>query len=221
VILRRALGFLLGLVARAWLATAPLTLRVDPALRWDEERPWVLVFWHGQQLVLLRWSLRRRTVALVSRSRDGELQAGALPVMGVRVARGSSSRGGLSALRAIVRRLRGGLDGAFAVDGPRGPRGVVRAEGGRAGAALAARLAGGVVVPMAAACARSRVLRRSWDHFELPLPFARIVVAVGPPIEPDEATPEAIARAIDRACTEARTAVELRSEEPRGRRSPR
>ncbi len=56
--------------------------------------------------------------------------------------------------------LRRGSDAAFAVDGPRGPARVVRSEGGSVGAALSARLSGGVVVLMAAACARCHVFRR-------------------------------------------------------------
>ena len=195
---RRALGVLVGLTARAWLATLRFTLLLDPALDPASPRPWSLAFWHGQQFAILRWSRRRATVALVSLSRDGEIQASALPRVGVTIERGSSSRGGASGLKAIVRRLRkGGLDAAFAVDGPKGPCGVVRSESGMVGAALAARLAGGVVVPMASACSRSRVLARTWDRFELPLPFSRVVVAVGAPLDPAEATPERLAAAID------------------------
>jgi Amino-transferase class IV/Domain of unknown function (DUF374) len=99
--------------------------------------------------------------ALVSRSRDGELVAAALARLGIACARGSSSRGGAAGLRAIVRLLRRGLDAAFAVDGPRGPARVVRSEGGGVGVARAAGLSGGLVVPMAAACARCHVFARA------------------------------------------------------------
>ena len=200
MLLRRALGVLLGLTARAWLATLRLTLILDPALDATSARPWSLAFWHGQQFALLRWRRRRATVALVSLSRDGEIQAAALPRVGMAIERGSSSRGGVSGLKAIVRRLRReGLDAAFAVDGPKGPRGVVRSLSGSVGAALAARLAGGVVVPMASACSRAHVLARTWDRFELPLPFSRVVVVLGAPIEPEHATPASLAAAIDDA----------------------
>jgi lysophospholipid acyltransferase (LPLAT)-like uncharacterized protein len=200
MLLRRALGILIGITARAWLATLRLTLILDPALDATTTRPWSLAFWHGQQFALLRWRRRRATVALVSLSRDGEIQASALPRVGMAIERGSSSRGGASGLKAVVRRLRReGLDAAFAVDGPKGPRGVVRSESGSVGAALAARLAGGVVVPMASACGRLRVLARTWDRFELPLPFSRVVVVLGAPIEPAQTTPERLAAAIDAA----------------------
>lgn len=200
----RLLGLLFGLLVRAWLATLRLTLVVDPALLAARPRPFALAFWHGQQFALLRWARSERIVALVSRSRDGELVASALAALGLATARGSSSRGGAAGLKAIVRGLRGGLDAAFAVDGPRGPARVVRSESGGAGVALAARLAGGVVVPMAAACARCHVFARAWDRFELPLPFTRVAVALGPPIDPADATAEVLRGAIDAATVIAR-----------------
>ncbi len=202
----RVLGSLLGLLVRAWLFTLRLTLVTDPALTAARSRPFALAFWHGQQFALLRWARFQPIVALVSRSRDGELVAAALGRVGIASARGSSSRGGAAALKAVVRRMRRGLDAAFAVDGPKGPARVVRSEGST-GVAHAADLSGGLVVPMAAACGRCHVFARAWDRFELPLPFTRVAVALGAPIPPGEATPEVLARAIDRAREEAERAL--------------
>src|SRR5512141_857935 len=98
--IRRALGLLLGLLVRAWLATLRLTFIVDPALAAARPRPFALAFWHGQQFALLRWARFQRIVALVSRSRDGELVAAALSRLGIASARGSSSRGGAAGLKA-------------------------------------------------------------------------------------------------------------------------
>jgi hypothetical protein len=203
---RRWLGFLIGLVARLWLASLRLTLRLDPALTAPEGRPVVLAFWHGQQFVCIAWALRHPTTALVSLSRDGELLAGAFAALGVGVERGSSSRGGAGGLKAMVRRLRRGFDAAFAVDGPRGPRGVVRADRGSVGAALAARLGKRRVVPMAAACA-SCWTARSWDRFELPLPFSRVALVLGAPLEADALDPAALGAAIDEARARAEGAL--------------
>jgi lysophospholipid acyltransferase (LPLAT)-like uncharacterized protein len=60
---------------------------------------------------------------------------------------------------------------------------------------------------MAAACARRHVFARAWDGFELPLPFSRVAVALGPPIEPAEASAEVLAAAIDRASEVAEQAL--------------
>lgn len=178
--LRRALGAALGLLVRAWLASLRVRVEAPDGLDADG-RAWCLALLHGQQFGLLAWPRRRPVVALVSRSRDGELLARALAIVGLAVARGSSSRGGAEGLLAIVRRLRrGGVDAAFAVDGPRGPAGVVRP-----GALAAARAAGALVVPIACAARPAFVFARAWDAFELPWPFARVVVALGAPLAPD------------------------------------
>jgi lysophospholipid acyltransferase (LPLAT)-like uncharacterized protein len=177
---RRPLGWVLGVVVRVWLATLRVHVRVDPALGIAHDRPWVLAFFHGAQLPLLAWRRRRRTIVLVSLSRDGAMQARALEVQGLRVVRGSSSRGGARGLAALVRAMRrDGADAAFAVDGPRGPRGVVKG-----GAVLAARACGGVIVPMASSVRSGVVLRRTWDRFAIAWPFSRVDVALGGPIDP-------------------------------------
>ena len=122
-------------------------------------------------------------VALVSRSRDGELVAAALARLGV-----------AERARIVVARGRGGPQGHRAASCARGstprsrstaragPRAWCGATGGVR--AQAARLGGGVVVPMAAACARCHVFARAWDRFELPLPFTRVVVVLGAPLDP-------------------------------------
>lgn len=196
--MRAALGVLLGLVARVWLATLRLRVVAHPSLAAHADVPWVLVFFHGTQWPLLAWRRRRRTVVLVSLSRDGAMQARALAVLGFDVVRGSSSRGGARGLAALVRRMRSGArDAAFAVDGPRGPYGVVKP-----GAALAARRTGAIVVPMGAACARATVLERAWDRYTLAWPFSRAAVVLGPPCAADDGA--AVARAIASANDEAR-----------------
>lgn len=174
-----ALGVVLGLLARLHLATLRVSVRLDPALDPYDSRPWVLCFWHGDQFALLRYRRRRPTVALVSHSTDGQMQARALRIQGLRVERGSTSRGGARGLAAIVRRLRRGEDAAFALDGPRGPRFSVAP-----GASTAAKLAGGVLVPMGSTAPRGMTLVRAWDQFRIPWPFSRVAVRLGPPLEP-------------------------------------
>jgi lysophospholipid acyltransferase (LPLAT)-like uncharacterized protein len=174
------LGVFLGVVARLWLATLRVRVVVHPELAKASDRAWVLAFWHGTQWPLLAWRRRRRTVVMVSHSRDGMLQARALAIQGLRVVRGSSSRGGARGLAALVDVMRREpIDAAFAVDGPRGPREVAKG-----GAIVAARATGAVVVPMAGAVRRGVVLRRAWDRFAVAWPFTRVDVALGCPIEP-------------------------------------
>jgi lysophospholipid acyltransferase (LPLAT)-like uncharacterized protein len=202
----RFLGFLIGLLVRLWVWSWRVRLVVDPAIDLGSERALVFAFWHGQQMPLLSVR-RRRTAALVSLSRDGELQSGAMRALGLEVVRGSAARAGASGLRAMVRALRGGRDAAFAADGSRGP--IHRAK---PGAARAAMLAGAVLVPLAGAARRRFVFARAWDRFELPLPFTRVVVLVGAAVDPRLAldAPSALERAIDEARQQAEALLDAR-----------
>ena len=191
--LRTLVGIALGVFVRLYLATLRVTVIADPLLDRSDARPWILCFWHGEQLPLLRFPRRRATVALVSHSADGQMQAYALRVQGLRVERGSSSRGGARGLVAIVRRLEGGEDAAFALDGPKGPREKVQP-----GAAAAARHAWGLLVPMGSAAPRGITLQRAWDQFRVPFPFSRVAVRLGAPLE-GTASDEEIGRAVSRA----------------------
>lgn len=193
---RALTGVLLGLVVRAWLATLRVRVVVHPGLAGAHGRPWVLAFWHGKQLPLLAWRRRRATVVLVSLSSDGAIQARALALQGLRVVRGSSSRGGARGLAAVVRTMkRDGMDAAFAVDGPRGPRGIAKS-----GAVVAARATGGVVVPMASSIRHGIVMDGAWDRFAVAWPFTRVDVVLGPPIDPRTTTDAraAVERALER-----------------------
>jgi lysophospholipid acyltransferase (LPLAT)-like uncharacterized protein len=190
----RLLGWLLGLVVLVWIRSLRLRV-VDHA--GGDLRPWVLVFWHGTQVPLLAWRRRRKTAVLVSWSADGELQARVMARAGLRVVRGSSSRGGARGLVAMLRAVRAGADAAFAIDGPRGPYGSVHP-----GAAHLARRSGALLVPMGSAASPARVLARAWDRMRLPWPFARAVVVLGPPLDPHVSEQE-IARAIEAANDEA------------------
>jgi hypothetical protein len=65
----------------------------------------------------------------------------------------------------------------LAVDGPRGPRGVVKS-----GVVYLASRAGAALIPMSSACVRAWRFRTTWDGFALPRPFSRVVVAAGDPL---------------------------------------
>lgn len=168
--LRHVFGALLGMVVKLWARSWRVRVVGDVV----STAPRVFAFWHGQQMGLLGAPRERPLTTLVSWSRDGALQTAVMRCLGLRVVRGSSSRGGPSGLRAIARAIKNGSDAAFAVDGPRGPRAVVKP-----GVLAAARLGDASLVPLAYAARHSYVLGRAWDRFEVPLPFTRVVVVVG------------------------------------------
>src|SRR5437879_11760815 len=133
-----------------------------------------MVPWINERL-RARHGARAATV-LASRSRDGEIVARYLSRFGLDSVRGSTSRGGREAGRALVAAVRRGRDIAVVPDGPRGPRGQLQP-----GVVTLAALTGAPIVPLAVA-ARPALRLRSWDAFMIPWPFARCAVVFGPPI---------------------------------------
>lgn len=184
----------------------------------SEERPLVLCFWHGRMVATnLAWRDGSRTHLVISRSRDGTLGARVAQLLGFNTIAGSAHRGGSAAARSMLRLLaRPGEMIGVMPDGPRGPR--MRA---RRGAITIARLGRARLIPLAAA-ARPRLVFGSWDRFVLPLPFARVVLRVGRPIEvPEDAgrdTEEALRlqleRALNELCHEADTTLHVQATEP-------
>ena len=171
-----------AVAVRALGATLRLTERGVDALRprWAAGQPLIYAVWHGRILMIpwLNARLRRTRGAravrvLASRSRDGELVARWVARFGLSVVRGSSSRGGAEALRALAAAVRAGQDVAVVPDGPLGPR-----ERVQAGIVVLAASTGAPIVPLAFAARPARRLA-SWDRFLVPLPFARAAVVFG------------------------------------------
>ena len=151
---------------------------------WSRGTPVVLAFWHGRMLYFVHLYHRHRLTVLVSRSRDGEFISRILQRFGVHVTRGSSSRGGARGLLAMARRVRRGYHAALTPDGPRGPRYEVQP-----GLITLAQKTGATILPMTYSARWKKVLR-SWDSFLVPLPFSRVVVIYGTPIDvPASASP--------------------------------
>ncbi len=182
--LRRHVGsWLLALLVPWLLRLLALTWRVQRsgdrgcALQHGSS-PWIVAMWHGRMLMLmpLRHHRGRGIGVLVSPSDDGALAERALRHFRYRIVRGSLSRGGARALRAMDGLLTAGSQLVVTPDGPRGPR-----HGVNVGVAWLARRTGAPIVPVAAAVDRAWRLR-SWDRFTIPKPFARIVVHYGDPV---------------------------------------
>jgi lysophospholipid acyltransferase (LPLAT)-like uncharacterized protein len=163
----------------AWLLRAVgSTWRIEtegPAPPGPDEAPVLGAFWHQKILVAAFVFRDRQYSAPVSWSRDGQLIAAALGHLGYAAPpRGSSSRGGARALRALVRMVKSGTTVSIPTDGPRGP-----ARKSKPGIVALARLSGAPIVPVgiyARPCARLR----SWDRMLLPLPFARVRCVLAP-----------------------------------------
>jgi len=118
----------------------------------------------------------RKMVALASASKDGGIIAWALHGFGYLCERGSSSKGGVGALKKMIRHARQGKDLSWTPDGPRGPKYHVHN-----GIILAASMSGVPILPATYQAQRRRELR-SWDALILPRFFSRINVVYAEPI---------------------------------------
>jgi len=155
-----------------------------------EGRPFVFVLWHEHLLPLL-WTHRGHpTTLLVSEHADGRLLAGVARRWGFRIVDGSSSRGGVRALRKGIRVLRDGGELAVTPDGPRGPRHLAKP-----GATFAAAAAGVPLLPVRVRVGSCWRLR-SWDRFAIPRPFTTVTVTYGAAVHAG-CDPHATARAVE------------------------
>ena len=149
----------------------------------------ICAFWHGRLLMMPFAYPGQRVVILISQHRDGEYISRIARALGFQVIRGSATRGGVRALRQIIRALKEGLNLVITPDGPRGPRAQVKS-----GVIELARLTGAPIVPVSFSAVRRRFLK-SWDAFLLPLPFSRAVYIWGEPIYVEPmATKEEVAK---------------------------
>ncbi len=173
---------LLRSVASALLAVAMLLLRATcrislhddprPGLRASGE-PYTYSVLHAHQ-VSAAIDREKGTAAMVSQSADGALLLFGFWALRIKVIRGSSrgqhqDKGGRSALRQLIAHVQSGNPAYLAVDGPRGPRNRVRK-----GIAVLSRQTGAAVLNVVAVPSRRWVLRGTWDHLQIPLPFCRI-----------------------------------------------
>jgi lysophospholipid acyltransferase (LPLAT)-like uncharacterized protein len=133
--------------------------------------------WH-QRLVFHPYYLSKRGVTvMVSQSRDGEYAARLINSLGLGDVRGSSSKGGVGALKELTQMVKDGVtNGGMVVDGPRGPARVAKM-----GAVAIARNSGVPLMPIMWGTDRCWVFN-SWDRFIIPKPFARIIYCHSAPI---------------------------------------
>jgi lysophospholipid acyltransferase (LPLAT)-like uncharacterized protein len=139
----------------------------------------IYTFWHGRIFTATYFFRRRGIVVMTSQNRDGDYIARVIQRFGYGTARGSSSRGSHGATVEILRALRMGKDVALTIDGPRGPRYIAKP-----GAAYLAFKSGNPILPFCISADKKWVMR-SWDHFQAPKPFSRVVVLIGKPIYVD------------------------------------
>lgn len=131
-----------------------------------EGRNIILAFWHAQQLMIPIGYRGKGSHVLISRHGDGEIIARIIARFGHEAVRGSSTRGGAGALRALIKLGRSGRDVVVTPDGPKGPRHVAKL-----GVIHLAKATGLPIVPLAFACSKKNSLRAgiaTWSHIRFP-----------------------------------------------------
>ena len=156
---------------------------IGPTLRfsvsWEDgapsslgERPLIYSFWHSCMIPAMYLWRNLQVRVMSSDSFDGEYTGRIMRKFGFVKVRGSSSRGAVRALLSMRRELEQDWKVAFTIDGPRGPRYVVKP-----GPVTLARSTGVPMVVFHIAVDRAWVLN-TWDRLMIPKPFSRALMRV-------------------------------------------
>jgi lysophospholipid acyltransferase (LPLAT)-like uncharacterized protein len=134
-------------------------------------------FWHYSFLYSFFHNRKEKVAAMVSASKDGEYISKYLEKFGVQTVRGSRNKGGIGALKGMIRAMRSGYSAAIVADGSQGPARVLQA-----GCIVLASRSGSPVIPMLWSCNRY-ICFHSWDRTAIPYPFSTIEFFYGKPLQ--------------------------------------
>ena len=172
------IGFLGAILIRCWIGTLSFRYRSLGENVFPDRgvRGCILfAFWHENILVPCHAFARRDTLVLISQHADGEMIARVCKHMGWGTVRGSSTRGGIKAMREMMRASTG-RHIAVMPDGPRGPRRHVEL-----GLIFLAAKTGMPIVLLGVGHDRPWRLK-TWDRFCVPRPFSKALVLGSAPI---------------------------------------
>lgn len=167
-----------------WKTTSFVTEPPDIYERAARDSPVILAFWHGQHFLtpFIRRAGEHQAKVLISRHRDGELNARIAERLGVEAIRGSGNlgsefvgKGGVSAFREMLNALAEGYNVALTADVPK----VARVAG--LGIIKLASASGRPIYPLAIAT-RRRIELKTWDRTTINLPFTPGAAVIGEPV---------------------------------------
>jgi len=166
----------------------------------------IVAMWHGQHFMVPFLSRGHRVKVLISRHRDGEINAHAAKRLGIGTVRGSGDhgrrfdlKGGVGAFKSMLNALAEGYNMALTADIPK----VARVAG--LGIIKLAQFSGRPIYPVAVATSR-RIVLKNWDRSAVNLPFGRVaIVSSDPvlvPVDADDATMEECRVLVEQRLTE-------------------
>ena len=166
-------------LAHAYIRLLHATMRFETrgrevldAARHDPGR-YILCFWHSRFVLMPYCYPGPRIVVLSSNHRDAEALVRILRRFGIEQARGSSTSGGLTGMRQILRKVEDGCDVGLTPDGPKGPRRRVQP-----GVVAVARFTGLPIIPVTFSASPARRLG-TWDRTLLPKFFSKGLFVYG------------------------------------------
>ena len=170
----------------------------------------IVAVWHQRLLPALAYVMKFRhfePIIMISQSRDGELTARLTKRLGFVPVRGSSTRGGTTALVAILKALEKNPAVVHIVDGPTGPKGIVKP-----GLISMAQVSGAVVLPLIVSAKKAWIIE-SWDKFLVPKPFSEVTIEWGQPFvvprDIDPARFEELRKEIEQSLSEGHAEADL------------
>jgi lysophospholipid acyltransferase (LPLAT)-like uncharacterized protein len=162
--------------------------------------PVISAFWH-RCIISATWYWRNRNIVVMNTTNfDGQWTRRVIEHFGFGTAQGSSTRGGMRGLAVMAQRLEKGVDCAFTIDGPRGPRYVAKP-----GPVMLARRTGRPIFVFHVGLEKALTLKKAWDLMQIPHPFSRAIVVSAPLIS---VSPDADAEELKRKQAEMQAALE-------------
>jgi lysophospholipid acyltransferase (LPLAT)-like uncharacterized protein len=165
------------------------TVIYEPAEMYDRmipQLPLIITMWHGQHFLMPFLRKDQPVRVLISRHRDGEINAIAAERLGIGTIRGSGDmarrfdrKGGVGAFKTMLAAIHEGFTVATTADVPK----IARVAG--FGVIKLAQYSGRLICPVAIASSR-RIDLNNWDRSAINLPFSRIGFVGAEPIQVPE-----------------------------------
>ena len=143
------------------------------------KQTFLLAHFHGDEAPLLYLAGKYKLSTMISTSKDGEIMNVVYRLLGGKSSRGSSTRGGVSALKGLLELAKTGRGSNVSVDGPKGPIYEVKP-----GIFELSRLLKAEIFAGGAYCEDCWKFPRSWNKAYFPKPFARVVIVWAGPFGP-------------------------------------
>jgi len=178
--MKRLTFFIVGILGCLLIRILTFTVRIEQKPKGILDKlkraNYIYAVWHNSMLVLSHIGRNTNVHALISQHSDGEYIAQVVKRLGLGVIRGSTTRGGSRATRALLKKAEEGYSIGITPDGPRGPRYVVQS-----GCIYLSRKTGFPIVPVTVGLSNYWKLP-SWDEFRIPKPFSRALILYGEPV---------------------------------------